>query len=244
MRQWLAALFGVVIGAAVVFSCAKAQNIPKSVVDFAQERVFKIHTLPKTGMGSAILLTPHIMITACHVVSDYTTGMKLLGSQDHSLRQLELKTIWCDPETDVAVLQVIGGGIPDVAPLPISNVPPRQGTEVYGLGHALGGPLIITVGHWQSIVDKYRAGSYLYSAPTIGGDSGSPLVYIENGKVRVAGIRLAIFFAPTGGAQIAMPFGNAARPTYGVHHYAIAAPGHMVNDAIRESIKLKMKELE
>ena len=195
---------------ATVVGCATSSTfvvptVPDPVVQWAEENVYKV--LPDMGgSGSGFWVDEETFMTACHVVSymyyQWEQGkegspwrkkevfvideMATVKSHDE-LENYAMMVISCDRETDLAILKPIAkknlgaGGV-------VNGVPER-GTAVWGPGYPLGMGLTITTGHWQSHDQKY---DYLITTPTIFGDSGSPAVILEDGVVKIVGMRVAI----------------------------------------------------
>ena len=119
----------------------------------------------------------------------------LFNQQDTRLFWMDVES--CNPETDVAVLKrTIDTEIDsEFSFTEIKGKSPRQGTALYGPGHPLMMPLVIKTGHYQHKIQDPRAGlndAHIITVPTIPGDSGSPVIGLENREVVIYGIRVAV----------------------------------------------------
>lgn len=192
----------IILLAALCISCVStpkpvAQDIPPEIIKWAEKHVWKVKVGRATGSG--FFISNKTFITACHVVKGNETAVIL---NDRSLRLFVATIESCDEETDIAVLtrseqderdfiiegftQVFTGG-------------PARGYELYGAGHPMGLPMVITHGHYQfRVFDSKRKDNHMITVPTIPGDSGSPVIGMMYGRVVVFGIRVAVRVLPTG----------------------------------------------
>lgn len=220
MRYFLLAVCGLLL------STAQAANIPPQVVELAEQRVWKISRTVDDPLGSALQFSDDIFITACHV----------LEGKDpiHATRQIDTKIIfleevYCDKETDVAIVKRTGGDINPVDELDILfNIPPR-GQEVFAIGYPFGESLTITVGHWQgaSNFTHFADDSWIITTQVSGGNSGGPNVYVDaKGNLQVGGIVI--------GHMLNHVLRGGAGSKYGIHYYAVSTSSR----SIRESLAL------
>ena len=170
----------------VLFSgCASIANysydIPEQIVEWSKTNVWKI--LVDRGTASAFWINETMLITNCHVVE----GRGNIIAQDSSLHwNIDLTVKACDSLVDLALLEYKGDSI-DFVPLKtiIAKTLPRPGKAIYGPGYPLGNPLLIVTGHWQFVEDD----GYTVTAAFVEGDSGSPALILEGGRVIVVGVR-------------------------------------------------------
>lgn len=220
-------LLSAVLALWILAGCQTANHgsMPEEIVEFAETRVMLITDGERKGSGSGFILTNDIVVTACHVVNNTPNPV---GYSDDYVS--EFITVYCDEDSDIAILKWTGGMPINVEPMLVDDVLPRQGQLVYGAGYPLGLPLTITHGFWQrKIEETNRTEAYLISAPTINGDSGSPVLVLDDkGKVHIVGMRVAIRGMPLYGAR--MGFGSLQAP---LTHIVLAVPSTLIFEAIK-----------
>lgn len=204
-------------------------DIPKDIVEFSENRVFLLKPETANGNGSAIRLTNDIMISACHVTDKHE---RMVARNSKQLEFL-VKRLVCDKEHDISILQIVDIDRNEVESVPLEEFTPNTGDLIYGPGHPLGMPLMITHGHWQRlIIDSGKGRAYMITSPTVNGDSGSPVLIYDEGKVKLVGIRVAVRAMPAyggfGGMQIGIP----------VTHLALVIPSDVVQHVLIENAKI------
>lgn len=211
------------VSAALLVSTANAADIPQKAVQTLQDNVFWVQT-EHYGYGSGFWVNSQTMVTACHVVSN---ELPILPS-GYELEVAEFVDVWdranqnrykmrvalCDTIYDIAVLKTVNGQEYESDYIPVHDLIPKQGKEVFGGGYPRGGSLIITHGHWEG-VSKYSEGLYDVSAQISYGDSGSPLIAFYDGEWKVVGIRLRVQLENKTGSTIP--------------HLSMAASGPIIN---------------
>ena len=172
--------------AAVLASCAsisRYHDIPSQVVSYTQDNVYQIYSYAGTGTG--FWIDGRTMVTACHVVE----GSNMVRVQSYTGANSTF--LWvesCNTYSDIALLIKPGDKVLGVQKTKLSHTLTPIGKSIWGAGYPLGGPLTITSGNWGY---KSTFGHYI-TAPTAGGDSGSPVIAVVNNKVRVVGMRVSI----------------------------------------------------
>jgi S1-C subfamily serine protease len=141
------------------------------------------------GSGSGILLEGGKILTASHVVG---SGTSCTASTEGRV-SYPLKVGKNSPEVDLATLEFIGEK-PPVKGIPLAKQNPPQYTFVYIMGHPLGfDTQVLTSGAYQGDLDKLEVpGIALVTAPITFGNSGGPVIAIENGHPVLIGIVDAI----------------------------------------------------
>ena len=170
-------------------------DLPDDLLEWGKRNVWHVET--SGGKGSGWFLGNSVFITACHVVLGDETPLIV---NHNRTKEIETQKVSCNEATDIAVLHVDS----DYRPLTtyLSKEEPRQGARVFGVGYPLNFPMVITEGHIQvPDENQFKTGAVLFTAPTISGDSGSPLVRVVGGQIVVVGVRLAIAFIPTYAGQ-------------------------------------------
>ena len=171
---------------------SKPTDVPQEIVEYSQKYVWKV--VVNGGSGSGFWVTSNVFMTACHVIQEAKLA-KVVDSTDKI--EKELAVVSCNMDTDISILQPVevGSYEDEKQIVRVSKSTPQQGTTVYGAGYPLGLPLTITAGHWQLPMPEQER--QIFTAPTISGDSGSPLLVVRDGKVQVVGIRLAVWTMST-----------------------------------------------
>lgn len=153
------------------------------------------HDRPR-GLGSGVVYTPDgYLLTNSHVIQ----GASKLTCSFPNGREVEARLVGDDPETDLAVLRLSGGGFEHAEFGRSSSL--RVGQLVIAIGNPLGYQATVTAGIVSALGRNLRGftGRQIDSviqtdAPLNPGNSGGPLV---NANALVVGINTAI----AGGAQ-------------------------------------------
>jgi serine protease Do len=173
--------------------CVGIQNnpndIPEQVVQWSKDNVWKVHA--GGGAGSGFALDKDTVITACHVVEGRDGVLDVFLTNDMDTRVIWMTVHSCDTDLDVAILKRHFGDKLYPAQTTLHQGLP-QGRAVYGAGFPMGMQLLITQGHMQQIVQDAANTRKFITAPTVPGDSGSPVLAVVNGEVVVVGIRVSI----------------------------------------------------
>ena len=211
------------------------ESIPDKILDWTYKNVWSVGT--KAGAASGFWVSSDIFVTACHAVSqvDYAKNgdalVFVVNNQDTRLIQLKLEI--CDTDRDIAILtpyESNGNDKFETEPTEIKDMPPL-GTALYTPGFPLGLPLVITQGHVASkLIQSFKDGGQIITNPTIMGDSGSPVLVLENCEVKVVGIRLAVKGLPQGN--------GFTRFTDYMTHITIAGPGTNILKVIKDGINV------
>jgi serine protease Do len=148
---------------------------------------FKVTCGESTGSG--ILLENGKLLTASHVVGD---GKACKASTEDKVTY-PLKVDKNSSAVDLALLS-FSGTAPTVKGITVSKEDPPQYSYVFVMGHPLGfDTQVLTTGTYQGPVDKDEVPNLdLMTAPITFGNSGGPVIAIENGKPVLIGIVDAI----------------------------------------------------
>jgi hypothetical protein len=222
-----ALLLAGLLAVSTLLGVANSHEIPQSVVDFADERVYLIG-IKGGASGTGVALSDHLMLTACHVVRSKTDEQVLYGIHRKDTTMLILEVVICDKKSDVAVLRIVGPDRPNVSPVLVADAP-RRGAQVYGAGHPMAMQMVITSGHWQlSEPGSPKEQANVITANTVPGDSGSPVLHVnKKGEVEIVGLRLAIRNIIKNGS-----FGQPQSQL--LPHLTIVSPGQVIRRIIRE----------
>ena len=187
---------------------SSSANLPSQILQWSNDHVYKLQT--SAGVGSGFFISNTTLVTACHVVE----GQERARVFNHA--NFYIMTVdKCDTDLDIAILsrEVDKESTWEAT---INTKPPEQGLSVYGAGYPLGYPLYISQGHVQNnYLDK---GVFFLSANTISGDSGSPVLSIdEKGKIQIEGVRIAVM-------------GKSGKELY--PHLALAQSGVSINKVL------------
>lgn len=151
---------------------------------------FKIVCGDSTGSG--VLLESGKILTASHVVGEN----KNCTASTEGRVSYPVRVSKNSPEVDLALLEFSGyvGSKPDVKGIPLAKQEPPQYAYVFVMGHPLGfDTQVFTSGTYQGDLDKVDVpGIGLITAPITFGNSGGPVIAIENGKAVLIGIVDAI----------------------------------------------------
>jgi serine protease Do len=164
-RGLFLALFG------LVAATIEASELASSPADLGAA-VFKLRALDRTGKvknGSAVLIAPGKLLTACHVTRDAESIHLYRG---HA--KVTAKSAFVDIEHDLCVLSApdLLEGVPAEIAMP-GNL--RVGDEVFAVGYSRGGTLALSKGRLKAL-HRYGAVRVLQiSAPFDNGQSGGAL---------------------------------------------------------------------
>jgi len=220
--------YGILLLATMFTGCAALQqndsynDIPPQVVTWAETNAMHVGT--PNGSGSGFWVDNETFVTACHVVGQEYLSWRInpktlegesyvefevqpeaqVSNSDLSV-SLNLAVKSCDRDTDIAVLKrqwLVSDSKFTALPSFYAHPNPELGEAVYGAGYGLSERLHITIGHWQNET-RYSRGdrsrpTYIITAPTIFGDSGSAALRLKDGRVEIVGIRQAVRNTPAG----------------------------------------------
>lgn len=159
-----------------------AAPLPPEIVSWAETNVYDLAT-PPIGGGSAFFIGVDTLLTACHVVEGKVNVFVFKYEKNNPTQRFWGQVTACDVENDIALIKL--STIPsDTQRTTIADKNPERGDVVFQAGYPLGMPLIIRDGHWQQQYDS----QYLFTGYTMPGDSGSPLLILEDGEVKVVGL--------------------------------------------------------
>jgi len=219
---------GLLIGVAgCQISAPQTDDIPMQVVQWSLDNVWKVRS--GGGSGSGFSIDEDYFVTACHVVVDNQVyGEKpLFLINERDTRVVQMEVIVCNRNTDVAVLKRVGGDEME-STFGGFHPQPEIGKAMWGAGHPMGGPLMITQGHAQMTdPTNFKSWAYFASFNTVPGDSGSPAVALYDGRPLVVGIRLAVSTVPLGWAGVDLAM-----------HMTLVAPYRNIIDEIRTAKQL------
>lgn len=155
------------------------------------------------GGGSGVMIAPHLMLTASHVVSEVKDGMTLYVGAD----EVPAKVLRNDPEKDIALLQVAM----DCPCAEMSKDNPVADDEVVAIGFPMYGIVGLRVTTHGIASGVNKDGKLVYTAPTAPGNSGGGVFVHRFWGWRLAGVVQGI---------VAMNMGFTAAP---LPHLAIAS---------------------
>jgi serine protease Do len=157
---------------------------------------------PVFGIGSAVAITPRLLVTACHVVTG-ATGVTI--ARDNGKRVVKIDTVTHDPDKvrDLCLLTT-DEALPAVPAMiaPIDSV--KVGEKVYAIGSPLGLELSLTDGLVSAlrVAPNESLPDIQTSAAIAPGSSGGGL-FDEDG--RLVGITVAIASMETDNLAFAYP---------------------------------------
>jgi serine protease Do len=148
-----------------------------------------------TGQGSGFFISPDgYAVTNNHVVD----GAKTVEVALNDGQTYRASVIGVDPQTDLALLKVDGGG--NFAYVPFADGPPRVGDWVIAVGNPFGLSETVTAGIISARGRDIGAGPYddflQIDAPINKGNSGGPAFNVDG---KVVGVNAAIY-SPSGGS--------------------------------------------
>ena len=183
-------LKGIVIALALMFASVRvdADVLPQVIIDWASTNVVKVHVGLGTS-GTAWFITPTKLITACHVTGSWVTGNI---SPEGDSKMYPFKVLACNKQDDIALLELTGD-LPNSVPTIIAMNTPELGQATYGAGYPTALPQIVTHGHWQRQAGPILEGSYVDLGHALGGDSGGPIMVLEQGVVTVVTLREGVY---------------------------------------------------
>lgn len=135
--------------------------------------VCRIDTL--TGSGSGVWVSPELVATAYHVVSDAIGPIWLQLEDGHAHEATVIKT---DPEHDLALLRCLHAAVAPHRFIELAKADPNLFSRCMAVGHQLGLAAMVTDGRIQS----YGPHEVMYSAPGIFGSSGGGVFIEEDGR--------------------------------------------------------------
>jgi len=174
-------------------------DIPDLVVDWSEANVWYVDS-PYLH-GTSFFVTQNTLVTACHVAAGGTDengdGIKRGVIRNFNKSQvLTFSVVSCNEEFDIAILRVNPSYPITVYDTELRRSQPKTWTTVYGVGYPMQIEIqIITQGHWagkNGKLNEYKQETYIVTTPIILGDSGGPVVIVENGRVVIVGARLAV----------------------------------------------------
>ena len=160
-------------------------DVPKIVVDWLESNVVKVHAGKQTG--TAWFIEPDLLVTSCHV----TLPWKMVYISKGDGKKYPSYVLICDKKKDIALIKLYAG-IPDSVRTTIAENTPRVGKTTYGGGYPGPLPLIIVQGIWQRQGSKKLDYSYINLSHAVNGDSGSPILIVEDNEVKVVTILEAV----------------------------------------------------
>ena len=171
-------------------------NLPKQVLTYYDKNTWQISNDRMTG--TAFHVSPVLLITNAHVVVPKDVnefGHKMvvpptqfvLTKEDRE-GEVALSIVSIDEDLDLALIRCpLCPEEGELAPYVLSDKVFDKGTRAFGGGYGLG-LFSIHTGFLQS-----REDDYMYSdVPKAPGDSGSPLIVMENNIAHVVGVRIAV----------------------------------------------------
>ncbi len=173
----------------------------------------------KMGTGSGVIINEEgYIVTNNHVIADADDLEVTL----HDNRTFKAKVIGTDPSTDLAVIQIKGGGLPTLPLVDSDQV--RVGEWVLAVGNPMGLNSTVTAGivsakgrNINILKEQFAVESFIQTDAAINpGNSGGALVNLDGGLV---GINTAI-----------------ASPTGSYSGYGFAVPSNIVNKVIEDLI--------
>jgi len=189
-----------------------AEKVGPTVVGISNLRsrqsIFE-RNLIESGSGSGVIISKDgYIVTNYHVIADADRIMVTLADK----RQLEAKVTGSDPDTDLAVLQIVGGDLP-VAILGDSNIL-KVGELVVAIGNPLGSDFArsVTAGvlsaKEREIVIEDRKFTLLQTDAAINpGNSGGALVNSQGYVIGINSVKLVI--SGVEGMGFAIPISDA-----------------------------------
>lgn len=232
-KLWLGLCLALFLG--LSSATAHNNNVPKEVLKYAHDSIYEVRT--EAGMGSGFWVDDNTFVTACHVVSqtllsyerDEKTGEMIKTTETEIMQEVfvnesqgwlrvPVTVVSCDTAQDLAILKPEYSYTHRADVLPVYTGVVPVGTEVFGVGYPLGINLITTQGYWQGVY-RYDNMRNIITAPTISGDSGSPVLAFVEGKWQIIAIRQAIV---------------ATKQTGMVMHIGLVTAGNLIQDHIQE----------
>ena len=168
------------VALSIFYAQTSFANIPNQILNWSNDHVYKIQA--PWSFGSGFFVSDTLLVTACHVVE----GQEVVRAYNHKDFTI-LTVISCNKKTDLAVLKRVKP-ITTGFKVEINSEIPKQGLKLYGAGYPLALPMIISTGHAQNKYEDF----YFSTTPTSSGDSGSPVLSLVDGIVKVEGVRLAV----------------------------------------------------
>ena len=190
----------ILVAFAVLFASVTstyADSIPKAVINWVEANVVQVTVYTPDGTmarGSGFLISPKLVMTSCHVVDGFAGS---LVSQQGDDRLHTVTVLKCDRDKDLALLSIDDKVLPSTYTA-VANQVPRFGTQTFSAGYPTGMPLIVVEGHWQSLAPDKNEYLYLDTNHTLPGDSGSPVLILDEGVVQIVGVRTAVLTDPVG----------------------------------------------
>ena len=167
-------------------------DIPRAVVEFSENNVWRIqHEAGSEAHGSAVWIDENTALSVCHVAKHYKV---VLATNWDNSKGVALDVVFCDKETDIAVLKrhPADTGGPVTKKIAVGP-PPKKGTSLLAIGYPFNFPQVITFGHYQQKVTEDGKIRHHITVPIQPGNSGGPVITYENGKITVVGLITSVF---------------------------------------------------
>jgi len=191
-KKWFTSLVAGIIltiaGCNTLPTFAATGDIPPQIIAWAESNVVKVHA--GRHIGSGFFISPTKIVTNCHVVAPWA-GVYISKEGSDTLYRANVEV--CNKEEDMALLE-LHDEIPDSLPTYIARDNPRTGQATYSTGYPTALPLIVTQGNWQrqnNLPENFKD-SYIDTGHAINGNSGSPVLILQNGKVVVISVKEAV----------------------------------------------------
>lgn len=150
---------GVLLALLTLFAVSGCGRVPASTVH--EVMIYQGEDLQ--GGGSGVMIAPHMMLTAAHIVSGLQPGMTLYVGKD----KVPAKVLRSDPEKDVALIMVAMGCPCAVVSEDEAEV--DENVTVIGFPmNTIVGLQVITRGNASGV----NKDGLIYTAPTAPGNSG------------------------------------------------------------------------
>lgn len=192
MNKWIAMVLMVLLTSGCATFGLENINLPKQVAQYYEQNTWQISN--NRYFGTAFYISPTLLITNAHVVSD---GLKdrhgrppeeFFLTRQGRLSNMPVEIVRMDKDLDLALLRCVK--CPELGPIVpyiLHSDTYPQGTRAFGGGNGLG-LFSIHTGFIQTSDSRYVY-SDVVKAP---GDSGSPLIVLRNGNIHIVGVRSAV----------------------------------------------------
>lgn len=208
MRHALSWVLGLILAFSLGCSSPRGpQDIPPEVVSWSYDNVYNLR-YGEQKRGSTFWINQNHLITACHVVNKDTGDKQWIARSYDWKIKIPVKVEMCDTGSDLALLSALTPNPRKVQKTYIQTKLPVMGKQLFASGYPHLYGLLITHGHYQGIdwseFTKNPPGiAHYVTAPTISGDSGSPLLDYSRGRVYVVGVRQKV-----SATALATPYGR------------------------------------